>query len=135
VDVVKRVLSAKDPAMPQLAFPVVDVRDVATMHVAAIDRPATFGQRYIASGGVVSFVQLAQILKSAFPTRKVVTRQAPNWAITCLGLFDRQIRAIIPMLGKQMSFDTRAAQRDLGVSFRDPAASIVETAEFLIAEK
>ena len=62
VEVIERVLAAKDPAMPDLSFPLVDVRDVAAMHVRCIDRPATFGQRYLAAAGTYSFVQIARTL-------------------------------------------------------------------------
>ena len=135
VEVIERVLAAKDPAMPDLSFPLVDVRDVAAMHVRCIDRPATFGQRYLAAAGTYSFVQIARTLKAAFPNRKLVTRQAPNFLIHFLGLFDGQIKSIIPMLSKQMSFNASKATRDLGIDFIDPATSLVETATFLLNEK
>ena len=135
VEVIERVLAAKDPAMPDLSFPLVDVRDVAAMHVRCIDRPVTYGQRYLAAAGTYSFVQIARTLKAAFPDRKLVTRQAPNFLIRFLGLFDGQIKSIIPMLSKQMSFNASKATRDLDITFIDPATSLVETATFLLAEK
>ena len=67
MQVITRLLSARDPALPNLGFATVDVRDVAKMHVRAIDRSATHGLRILAVSGFIWFQDLARAIKTAFP--------------------------------------------------------------------
>lgn len=135
VSIVERILKGSDPMLPNLSFSIVDVRDVAKMHVQAIDTPETFGERIIASSSMMSFVEIAQLLKGAYPKKKIKTTQAPNFIIRILGLFDGDIKAILPMLGDRTPVDSRKAERLLGIHFRKSTDSILETAEFLLAAK
>ena len=132
VSVVERILSGKDPLLPDLSFSLVDVRDVAAMHVKAIGMDSTKGQRFIASAGNRTFVQIAKTLKSAFPGRKITTAQAPNFVIRFLAFFDAEIRAVLPSLGDHTGVSSAKAQRDLGIDFIPVEESLVETANYLI---
>ena len=132
VSVVERILNAKDPLLPDLSFSIVDVKDVAAMHVKAIKIEAAKGQRFIASGGSRTFIQIAKTLKSAFPKRKITTAQAPSFVIRFLALFDGEIRAVLPTLGKHIPVNSSKAQRVLGIDFISPEASLIETANYLI---
>ena len=51
ISLVERILNGKDPMLPDLKFAIVDVRDVATMHVDAIKNYSSKGERIIASSG------------------------------------------------------------------------------------
>ena len=51
LSLVKRLLDGRPPACPDLWFGVVDVRDVADLHVRAMTDPVAAGERFIASGG------------------------------------------------------------------------------------
>ena len=119
MQVMVRLLSAKDPALPKVGFSCVDVRDVAHIHVAAIDRENTFGLRLLAVSGFLWFDGLARSIKSAFPERKIITRVAPHWLIKLLGLFDRQIRQITPMLGVRFDVSNKRAK-----SLRTPTSAL-----------
>jgi dihydroflavonol-4-reductase len=99
VGLVRRMLTGKDPLQPPISLAVVDVRDVARMHVAALDLPATEGQRIIASAGTLWFREMAAILKTAHPQRRIAMREAPRWVIRLLALTDPQVRAITGQLG------------------------------------
>ena len=49
---------------PAFTFGVVDVRDVADLHIKAMLQPKAKGQRFLAtSDGVVGFYDIAQLLK------------------------------------------------------------------------
>jgi dihydroflavonol-4-reductase len=111
---------------------VADVADVAAMHVIAIDKDAAKGKRFVASAGSRTFVQIAQALKTGFPQRKITTTQAPNFVIRLLSLFDADIRAILPTLGKHSGVSSRQAQNVLGIDFIPIEDSLVETASYLI---
>lgn len=135
VSVIERLLNAKDPMIPQFGFATVDVRDVALAHLRALTIPGTAGKRYIASDRFLWFTDMASILKSNFPNRKIITRRAPNFVVRILGLFDKAIAGIVPILGKRIEVSGARAQAELGITFRDVRASVVETAQFLINQK
>jgi dihydroflavonol-4-reductase len=132
VSVVERILNGKDPMLPDISFSIVDVTDVAAMHVVAIGKDAAKGKRFIASAGSRTFVQIAQAIKSAFPNRKITTTQAPNILIRFLALFDGEIRAVLPSLGKHIGVSSRQAQKVLGIEFIPIEDSLVDTANYLI---
>ncbi|MCX7302487.1 MAG: NAD-dependent epimerase/dehydratase family protein [Rhodobacterales bacterium] len=135
VSVVERVLRAKDPMLPHVGFTCVDVRDIAEMHLRALTQEGTIGQRFIGSERFMWFVDIANELKSAFPDRRIVTRQAPDFVIRLLGLFDKAIGTIIPILGRRDEVNADKARRILGMSFRQAPQSLKETAQFLIDNK
>jgi dihydroflavonol-4-reductase len=132
ISIVQRVLKGKDPMLPDLRFAIVDVKDVAKMHVDCIDVKATYGQRIIASADTLSFVQIAKILKSAFPKSNTKTGKAPNFLIRILANFDADIRTILPSLGKPMLVSNKKAKSLLGISFISAQTSVEESAAFLL---
>lgn len=133
VQLIERLLSGKDPMLPKFGFNVVDVRDVAAMHVAALARPETAGRRYIGSDRFLSFIEIARVVKAAYPDRKIATREAPNVAMRLLALFDPSIRQILPSLGRRDEVSNERARAELGLSFRPAETSIRETADWLVA--
>lgn len=135
VSVIERLLNARDPMLPNFGFAMVDVRDVALAHVLALTTPGTAGKRYIASDRFMWFTEIAQILKASFPTRKIITRRAPDFVVRILALFDKAIATILPLLGKREEVSGARAQAELGITYRDVRASVVETAQFLIDHK
>ena len=71
------------PGCPQIYFGVVDVRDVADLHLRAMTHPAAKGERFIAvSGEAMSMFDIAVILQRApgRPAKKVPTRAAAELA-------------------------------------------------------
>ena len=132
ISVIERILSGKDPLLPDLQFAVVDVRDVAKMHVIAIENEKTFGERFLAVAGTRSFVEIAKYLKSIYPQSKVKTGLAPTFLIKALSLFDKDIKSIIPMLGKPANASGAKAQRVLGIDFIPVEVTVSESADFLI---
>jgi dihydroflavonol-4-reductase len=132
VSVVQRILNANDPAIPDISFSVVNVKDVAAMHVKAISSDAAKGQRFVASAGTRTFLQIAQTLKAAFPGRKITTALAPTLLIRFLAIFDGEMRAVLPSLGKHRGVNASKAQNLLGIDFISVEDSLVETASYLI---
>ena len=132
VSVVERVLIGKDPLLPDLSFSIVDVKDVAAMHVKAITTDAAIGQRFIASAGSRTFIQIAKAIKAEFPKRKISTIQAPSFVIRFLSLFDSEIKAVLPTLGKHIGVNSTKAQKVLGINFIPVESSLVETSHYLV---
>ena len=134
IELVKRLLDGL-PGCPQLYFGVVDVRDVADLHLRAMTDPAAKGERFIAvSGEAMSMLDIARVLKARLgdAAKKVPTRQLPNWLVRVIAPFDPGIRNLLPMLGKIRHATSAKAERVLGWKPRPPEDAIVATAESLV---
>src|SRR5215467_12756039 len=82
LDLIKRLLNGSMPACPDLWFGVVDVRDVADLHLRAMIAPEAKGERFIATqGGAVSMLEIARLLKARLgeQAKRVPTRKLPNF--------------------------------------------------------
>ncbi len=129
--VIERILSARDPAVPPIAFGVVDVRDVAEAHVRALERPETAGQRIICHDETLWFADIAQAIKTALPARRIVTRRAPGWVLRLLALRDPSVRTILPALGRFDRIDNARARALLDLSFMPARESVAEAARWI----
>jgi dihydroflavonol-4-reductase len=78
-DAIKLIFSGAYPAVPPVYFPVVDVRDVAELHAAALSADGAGGRRLIACADTLSMGEMAAILKEEFPEkgRRIPTRVLP----------------------------------------------------------
>jgi dihydroflavonol-4-reductase len=132
ISLVERVLNGSDPMLPDLKFAIVDVRDVAKMHVDAIKSENTKNERIIASSETRSFVEIAKFLKSVYPKSRVKSAQAPTFIIRLLSLFDGSIKLILPQLGKPMNVSGAKAERLLSISFIPVEVTLKESADYLI---
>ena len=130
--VIERLLAARDPMLPNFGFTMVDVGDIAEMHLRALQRDETTGQRLIGVADFLWFAEMAEHLARQFPNRKIVTRRAPDFVVRFLGLFDPAIRSIVPSLGVRTDVDASRARGLLGMTFRNPQDSLTETARWLM---
>ena len=134
IELVKRLMDGM-PGCPRLYFGIVDVRDVADLHLRAMTDPAARGERFIAvSGEVMSMLDIATVLKARLgdAAKKVPTRQLPNWLVRVIAPFDPGLRNLLPMLGKIRHATSAKAERVLGWKPRPPEDAIVATAESLV---
>jgi dihydroflavonol-4-reductase len=123
------------PGCLDIYLGVVDVRDVADLHVRAMTHPDAKGQRFIAvSGRAKPMIELAAILRAnlGHAARKVPTRRLPSWLVRVLARFDGGLRQLVPMLGKIRHPTSAKAQRVLGWSPRSPEEAIVASGRSLI---
>jgi dihydroflavonol-4-reductase len=128
---IERVLKGNDPMMPPFGFPFVDVRDVAEMHLRALQRPETAGKRFIAASGSIAMVEVGRTLKAAYPTRRIATREAPQMLMRLLGLFDPAIKAILPKLGHLERVSNARAVKEMEMEFIAPKAALLASADWL----
>jgi dihydroflavonol-4-reductase len=132
---VQRLMDAAMPGCPRLYFGVVDVRDVADIHLRAMTNPAAKGERFLAvTGDFMSMVEIAKLLKSRLgeAAKRVPTTELPNWLVRLAALRDPTIRLILPELGKYKNATNEKAKRILGWTPRSNEDSILGTAESLI---
>jgi nucleoside-diphosphate-sugar epimerase len=132
---VQRLMDGAMPGCPRLYFGVVDVRDVADLHLRAMTHPAARGERFLAvAGDFLSVRDIALVLKSRMgeAARKVPTRQLPNWLVRLAALRDPAVKQILPELGKFKNATSAKARSVLGWSPRSSADAIAATAESLL---
>jgi dihydroflavonol-4-reductase len=132
---VQRLMDGAMPGCPQLDFGVVDVRDVADLHIRAMTDPAAKGERFLAvAGDFLSIRDIARILKNRMgaAAKRVPTRQLPNWLVRLAALRDPAVKQILPELGKPKNATGEKARRLLGWAPRSSEEAIVATAESLL---
>jgi nucleoside-diphosphate-sugar epimerase len=131
---VQRLLDGDMPGCPKLCFGVVDVRDVADLHLRCMTNPAAKSERFLAvAGDFLSIVDIAKILKAYLgkAAKRVPTRQIPNWIVRLVALRDPAAKQILPELGKPKNATNEKAKRLLGWSPRTSEECILATAESL----
>ena len=134
IELVKRLMNGA-PGCPRIYFGVVDVRDVADLHLRAMTNPAAKGERFIAvSGEAMSMLDIAKVLKRRLgdAAKKVPTRQLPNWFVRLAARFDPSMRPLLPLLGNIRNATSAKAERVLGWRPLPREEAIVATAESLL---
>lgn len=135
IELVKILLEGKMPGCPQMGFALVDVRDVASLHLLAMRHPAAAGQRFIASNeGFCWLVEVARVLKERLgaKARKVPTRTLPNWLVRLFGKVDPLVAQIVPELGRQRPATAAKAVSLLGWTRISNADAIEASARSLL---
>lgn len=135
VAVVKKLLDGSMPACPDIGFGVVDVRDVADLHVRALQQPGLGGERFIASGRFMKLREIAEVLRAQLgdEARRVTTRDVPDWLVRITALFNPLARAVVGELGNVRNQDASHALAVLGWKTRPEEQSIVDCARSLLA--
>jgi dihydroflavonol-4-reductase len=136
IALVKRLLDGAMPGCPDLGFGLVDVRDVAELHLRALQAPGMAGERFIASGPFMKLIDIAQVLKRELGAQaaRVPTRRLPDWLVRLAARFDPLLRTAVGELGAERHTDATHARERLGWVPRPAEQSIVDTARSLIAQ-
>ena len=134
VQIITRLLSGSLPGLPNFGFGVVDVRDVADLHVRALTAEGIDGERFIASGPFMMMKDVAAVLRDRLgnEARKVPTRGLPDFLLQLSALFDPTIRMVTGELGKQRITPSDHARDVLGWVPRPAADTIADSARSLI---
>lgn len=132
VGMVGGLLDGSTPAVPSNGFSIVDVRDVADMHVAALEQPVSIGQRYLATAEYMPFPEVAKVVQQLYPDRKIVNRIVPDWIIRVIAMFGGPARQIINDIGNEKIFDGSRGAALMGHPYFPARDSIRDTAESVI---
>ena len=134
LEVVKKLLDGALPGLPQLGFGVVDVRDVADLHVQVMTAPGMNGERFIAQGRFMWMREVAEVLKAGLGARakRVPSMGLPSWLLRLLANFDPTVKMVTPELGKRRDATAAHALAVLGWKTRDEAQTIMDCANSLI---
>jgi dihydroflavonol-4-reductase len=136
IQIVEKLMNGDFPGCPKLGFPLVDVRDIADLHVRAMTSDKAAGERFLGAGEFLWMADVAKILRDDLGTRakKVPTGNLPTWLMRILANFDPVVKGIAFELGKSRPISNQKAKSLLGWAPRSERESIVATAESLIRE-
>ena len=135
IQIVQRLMDGAMPGCPRLSFGIVDVRDVADLHLRAMTDPAARGERFLAvAGDFMTIQEIALALKARMggAASRVPTRVLPDWLVRLVSLFDSSVGQILPELGRFKSATGEKARRMLGWRPRSNEDAIAATAESLV---
>ncbi|MEM7625846.1 MAG: NAD-dependent epimerase/dehydratase family protein [Planctomycetota bacterium] len=112
-----------------LGMGVVDVRDVAEMHLLVAFHPAASG-RYITSGHNSGFLEVAQILRERFGDQYPIPKRAmPKWLVWLVGpIIDKRMtrQTVSKNVGLRWVGDNSKSRNELGMVYRPLEETVVE---------
>jgi len=125
---VMTLLNREIPFVVPMHISIVDVRDVAEAHVRALTQGREAG-RYLVVSGQMWFRDVARAVKAANPELKIPTRQVPYLLSLVVSIFHPKISLSWARmhLGKRLFWDASPAERDLGMEWRSPKESLLDT--------
>ncbi|QJQ33758.1 NAD-dependent epimerase/dehydratase family protein [Sphingomonas lacunae] len=131
---VKKLLEGSIPGLPRLGFGLVDVRDVADLHVKCLTAPGMAGERFIASGPFLWMEDMAAILRNGLGAqgRKVPKRRLPSWLMRILANFDPLVKQVVSELDNVRDNDASHAKAVLGWETRTAEESILDAARDML---
>jgi len=140
VTMMTAMIGGKMPMIPDMSMGMVDVRDVARLHVKAMTADGAAGKRFIAaSAEPIEMATVASVLREAGYT-KVSSRKAPTVLLKIIGMFDGEVKGMLPFIGKAAAYDNEATfnvlqwqPTPLETSFREMAEAISRQADGEIA--
>lgn len=117
------------PVLPDLSLPIVDVRDVAKQHVLQLNTPQAANRRWLCCDGTLSMRRIGELMAEELPdlSRRIPKRVLPSGLIRLGAIFDRNLLAILPELGRANLCDNSQSVEVLGMSYI-PAAEAVRAA-------
>lgn len=132
---IDRFVKGNMPGVPNFGACVVDVRDVADLHLRAMTAPEAAGERFVAAGKFMWMREIAETLRARLGARgaKVPTKAVPDIAIRFGALFNAQLKPMALLLGRLVRYSPAKAERVLGWRRRREEDTIVECAESLLA--
>jgi dihydroflavonol-4-reductase len=111
MDFFKKLITGKVPMLPRAYSVMSDVRDVATIHVAALENEKANGKRFIVTTDKPHAIQeIAQILKSN-GYDKVSTKLAPTFLLKFMAKFNDEAKGMLPFIGNTVQADISDTMR------------------------
>ena len=130
----QRILNGKLPAIPDISIAIIDVRDVAAAHIAAMEKSEAAGNRYILSCRTVNFREYSTIIGNEFRPQgyKIVSRNLPKAVMWVGKFFDSGLKQMYSSLGKNVQVSNERMVNELGIQPRPVEESIIDTCYSLV---
>lgn len=135
VALVKAVREGRLPRLPDVYFGVVDVRDVAGLHLLAMTKPEAAGERFLTTAGdALGAPELALIIRGHLGSPagdKVRTGLMPTWMLKAAAPFSRSVRGSLPDIGVYRNGSSAKARTVLGWRPRSREEAVIATVDTL----
>jgi len=132
--ILKAMMIGKFPRVPKMGVPLIDVRDCASIHVAAMTAKDAGGRRLLATGQTIWFHEIAAILRAQYPQLKGLPKgEIPNFIVRVMALFDDRMQALLSDIGTFHEADAAYVSTLTHVIPRPAKEAILAGAESLIA--
>lgn len=134
-EAVKKVIDRDFPAIPDINYACVDVRDVAAAHVSAMTSAGARNQRLICAEGNHSLREVAQVLASHLGPHgfKIPTGNLPGFMMRLVALWDQTARLALNDLGVRQDVDTSRIRQVLDWSPRGLPEMVTSMADSMIS--
>ena len=127
---IQKMLDDSYSVVPKIHLGFVTVEDTARAHIEAMLHPEASGKRFILSEKNMWLLEMNEIL-IANGFKKAPTRQAPNFLIKFIGLFNKELGVISGFVGKTKYTNSENAKNILDFKFEGVNNAIVDTAKKL----
>ncbi len=136
VELIRTYMLGQVPGVGRIKMGLVDVRDVASAIILAMQTPAAAGNRFLCSGGVLWIKEIAEILQKEYAQRgyKIPTIQFPSFLIRLIALFDKKIAIVTDSLDWDYELSNEKTKRILKWTPRSNEEAILSMAESLITQ-
>lgn len=135
VELMRLMLTGGVPVIPPISTSIVDVRDVASLHLLAMTHPAAAGERFLAvAGPPMTFAELAKLLRDHLGPAgaKLPTRAISPAMVRFLAVFIPRLRELVPQLGQAKGASHDKATRVLGWQPRTISDAVTASADSLV---
>jgi len=134
-EILRQLLDGTMKAIPKISFGIVDVRDVADLHLRAMTSPEAKGQRFLAlAGGALSMHDIVLLLKRKMgdDAKSVTTRVLPDWLVRIAALFSPAAKSVVSQLGRIKNASNEKAKKLLGWTPRTSEEAIMAAVESIV---
>lgn len=133
VKIIADLLNGSPRLVPKLGLWIVDVRDLADLHIAAMESKFAPGQRFYGVGEFMWMDDMARMMRDRLGSAgaKVPVRSMPGWLVRIMVPFNRNIGGLAPMIGRKFELDAGKSSRDLGFAPRPAQETLLDCAQSL----
>ena len=134
MELLRTLLERAIPALPNTNFALVDVRDVAAAHLAAMTLPEAAGHRHIVAPHNMWFKEIAELIHNEFEPLgySIPLKLAPYFAVKIFSLVNDRAKFIILNWGITSTFDTTRMISVLGIQPRPLHDTLISMAYSMI---
>jgi nucleoside-diphosphate-sugar epimerase len=135
-EVVRKLMRREFPGVPRLGWAPVDVRDVASAHLAAMTSPAAAGKRFCCAIEHAWMSDIAAVLNAHFADRgyRIPTRRLPSFLMRVVALFDKTARVALGDLDKRQDVSSARIRQTFGWKPRSLEEMVVSMGESMIEQ-
>ena len=133
---IEQMFKGEFPRTPKAGFPIVDVRDLANLHVSAMTTKNAAGRRLIGAGETLWLREIAEIAREAHPKRgrKLPKGDFPNFIVRLAAMFDDRVKGVVADLGTFHEVDNAYVKKMTGIKFMPAKQSVLDSCKYLIEQ-